>query len=416
MYRMYIIFYFLFFMSLNLYAAPSVDGLNGNEIKWLKEHPSIKVHNELDYIPINFYKNGKPQGYSIDYIRLIGKKLGIDIEFITGHTWAEYLRMAEKREIDVIMSVVETKERQNYLSFTQSYLKLYPFIYSNINNPVRSLEELNGKTLAIPKGYYFENLFSTNYPKIKLLKVADNLNAIKSVSLGQADATVGLSTTFEHLINEHFITTVYLSGEAKLNGMSKYFEKIGIRSDWEILKNILNKAINSITYEEERALKRKWNLILEHNVKDIIFNSQEKKWLKDNRTIKVHNEHDWAPFNFNKDGQPQGYSVDYIKLLASKVDINVEFISNKSWSESLDMLYKNKIDLVLNIAKTSKRIKKFNFTNKSYVKIQNGFVTQKTKPPIRSYSDLNGKTLAVVKDYAINDIIKKQYPDINILT
>ena len=416
MYRMYIIFYFLFFMSLNLYAAPSVDGLNGNEIKWLKEHPSIKVHNELDYIPINFYKNGKPQGYSIDYIRLIGKKLGIDIEFITGHTWDEYLRMAEKREIDVIMNVVETKERQNYLSFTQSYLKLYPFIYSNINNPVRSLEELNGKTLAIPKGYYFENLFSTNYPKIKLLKVADNLNAIKSVSLGQADATVGLSTTFEHLINEHFITTVYLSGEAKLNGMSKYFEKIGIRSDWEILKNILNKAINSITYEEERALKRKWNLILEHNVKDIIFNSQEKKWLKDNRTIKVHNEHDWAPFNFNKDGQPQGYSVDYIKLLASKVDINVEFISNKSWSESLDMLYKNKIDLVLNIAKTSKRIKKFNFTNKSYVKIQNGFVTQKTKPPIRSYSDLNGKTLAVVKDYAINDIIKKQYPDINILT
>ena len=406
---------FLISISVDLFAEQTLQGLNKEQQAWLKQHPVIKVHNESDYIPVNFYKNNKPQGYSIDYINLLAKKIGIEINFVSGYTWNQYLQMAKEKKIDVVLNVVKTKPREEYLKFTQTYLKLYPFIYSNDNEPIKSLEELNGKTLAIPKGYYFENLFEQNYPNIKLLKVADNLNSLKAVSLGEADATVGLSTTFEHLKNEHFINNVSLTGEAKLKGMSKYFEKIGVRSDWKIFQEILDIAINSVTYEEQFNLRKKWNLTISSNKNQLTFTREELKWLKENEEIKVYNENDWAPYNYNENNISKGYSIDYMNLLASKLDLKVKYISDISWSNSLDMLENNSLDLLLNIAKTTPRLKRFDFTNKWYLKVQNGFVSRKNSSAIKQYSQLEGKVLCIVEGYAIDDTIKKEYPLIKLL-
>ena len=46
------------------------------------------------------------------------------------------------------------------------------------------------------------------------------------------------------------------------------------------------------------------NINKSHN---IVFEKQEKEWIKNNPTIKVHNETNWPPYNYAKDGQPLGY-------------------------------------------------------------------------------------------------------------
>ncbi len=410
------IFFSLIFIIASLNAQLLITGLSKEQKQWLKEHPVITVQNESDYIPINFNKNATPQGFSIDYINFIAKKLDIKIEYKTGKTWNEYLKMIENKELDVILNVVKTKKRTNYLKFTKPYLKSYPFIYSNKKNSINSLKDLEGKTLAIPKGYYFEELFTKYYSKVKLLKVKNNLEALKKVSTNQADATIGMSSTFEHLINEHFITNVEIKSEAKLKGIDKFFERIGVRDDWEIFRDILDIAISQVKYEEEQFLKNKWKLAVEEKktvVDSIYLTQEEKKWIEDNDTIKVYSEEDWVPFNYRKNGEAKGFSIDYFNLLASKLNLNVEYVSGLSWNKAMDSLENSKIDVMLNIAKTKPRVKRFDYTSNIYLKVKSGFVQRKNTKDIIDFSQITDEKLAIVKGFIVNDFIKENYPKID---
>ncbi|MGM0518880.1 MAG: transporter substrate-binding domain-containing protein [Campylobacterota bacterium] len=403
----------LFFVTMN--AQNLISSLSDEQKQWLKKHPVITAQNESDYIPINFNKNGYPQGLSIDYMDFIAKKLGIKIKYISGKTWDEYLQMAKDKKIDIILNVVKTDTRKDYLKFTKPYLKTYPFIYANKNNDIKNLKDLSGKKLAIPKGYYFEELFEKNYPDIKLIKVKNNLEALKQVSTNQADATVGMSSTFEHLINEHFITNVEIRSESKISGISKYFERVGVRDDWGIFRNILDIAISQVKYEEEQLLKDKWKLaIIKKSVVDSIYLTQEEKnWLENNRVIKVYNEKDWVPFNYREDDIAKGFSIDYFNLLASKLNLNVKYIPNLSWNEAMNDLENSKLDVMLNIAKTKPRLQRFDFTSNIYLKVRSGFVQRKNSVDINDFSEIEDKKLAIVKGFIVNDFIKENYPNIN---
>ncbi len=67
--------------------------------------------------------------------------------------------------------------------------------------------------------------------------------------------------------------------------------------------------------------------LLNQNKNPIFFTEEEKIYLETHPTIKVHNEMSWPPFNYNIKGTPTGFSIDYMNLLASKLKIDVEYIS-----------------------------------------------------------------------------------------
>jgi ABC-type amino acid transport substrate-binding protein len=47
------------------------------EKRWLDAHPVIRVSNEPDYAPFDFIENGKPAGFSIDYLNLVARRAGL---------------------------------------------------------------------------------------------------------------------------------------------------------------------------------------------------------------------------------------------------------------------------------------------------------------------------------------------------
>ena len=139
--------------------------------------------------------------------------------------------------------------------------------------------------------------------------------------------------------------------------------------------------------------------------------THEKQYLKKHPIITAHNENNWAPFNFNKNGVAQGYSIDYMNLLASKIGIKVKYISGYSWNEYLTLLQTSKLDLIINISKNKKRIKTINFTKPFLIAKNTIFVNKKNK----NYSNLNsliGKTIAMPKDFFAQKYIEKNYPNI----
>ena len=50
--------------------------LTSEERTWLKQHPVIRVHNEKDWPPFNYFEYGSPGGCPVDYMDLVAATAG----------------------------------------------------------------------------------------------------------------------------------------------------------------------------------------------------------------------------------------------------------------------------------------------------------------------------------------------------
>ena len=110
--------------SARLYLTPA-------EKTWLAAHKKIVVGGEKDWVPFDFVdENGKYIGIANDYLKVIGEKLGIEVEIITGPSWDDLLSMMRRKEIDVLPAIYHSKEREAFVHFTTPYIKITEFIFS----------------------------------------------------------------------------------------------------------------------------------------------------------------------------------------------------------------------------------------------------------------------------------------------
>ncbi len=76
------------------------------------------------------------------------------------------------------------------------------------------------------------------------------------------------------------------------------------------------------------------------------FTKEEQEWIATHPVIRVANEMDWPPFDFNEEGIPKGLAIEHMNLLANKAGIKVEYISGKPWRELVDLFIDKKIDVM----------------------------------------------------------------------
>jgi signal transduction histidine kinase len=98
----------------------------------------------------------------------------------------------------------------------------------------------------------------------------------------------------------------------------------------------------------------------------------------------------------DKDGNIIGFFPEILHHIASAEEWNIEYIPG-SWSQSLARLEKNEIDLMVDVAFSERRSKKYDFTSET-VLINWGILYTRQNFQIESLFDLRGKTIAVMKD------------------
>lgn len=386
--------------------------LTKQEKDFLKSHPLIRVHNETDWPPFNYSKKGKPQGYSIDYMNLIAEKGGFDVEYVTGPTWNGFLEMMKGGSLDVMLNIVKTPERQSYLLYTSPYADNPNAILSKRKTPFNSIESLFGKTVAIPKGFFTEEILRKKYPKIKLLTVKNMLETMKAVVFGNADAAIGELAVFNHLLNEHMMTDLAISGEAKMGDPELSLLNLATRKNLPILASILKKGVDSISIEENKNLQEKW-FSARPKVKKIELTLEERNFLKSNPVLRVHNETDWPPYNYTKNGVPLGFSIDYMNLIAEKGGFKVDYISGPTWNGFLELMKEGALDVMLNIVKTPERQEYLLYTP-PYADNPNAILSKLDKP-YKTIESLFGKTVSLPSGFFTEEILRKHYPEINLL-
>lgn len=255
--------------------------LTKEEKAWINAHPVIKVHNEYDWAPFNFNKNNTPLGYSIDYIKHLAQIAGIKVEFITG-TWNALLEKTYNKEIDVMLNIARTKEREKHLLYVGVYAKNVSSILTKEDrDDITNIESLFGKKVSVIKGFVYEKFLKEKYPKIQIVTYPNTLESIKAVVYGEVDATLGKTAILNNMMNENVIKGLKYTADVKSNDPDMENLYIAVRNDAPQLQSILKKAMRQLSLEDIDELKLKWF----NQKRKVNFTQKEYKWLDKKRSL-----------------------------------------------------------------------------------------------------------------------------------
>mgnify|MGYP000851125610 FL=1 len=406
-------------MLLDYYISEKnkIEKLLSNEEKdFLKKNPIIKVHNELDWPPFNYNSDGKAMGYSIDYMNLVASKVGLGIEYVHGHTWNNFLQMIKENKIDVMLNIAKTANREKYLSFGLPYTKSIDTIFTKKDeNNLKRLNDLNGKTVAVIKSFYEEELLKEFYPEIKLLFVQDTLEGLKKVAFGEADGFIDNFAVANYFIENNLITNVKPAFEIKDDRFSLDMY-LATNKNNPILKNILEKGQNEVSTEELFELRKKWinSTPIENKVGKINLTYEEENYLNNKKTLTMCVDPDWEPFEkLDKNNQHVGISADLIKLISLKLGIQIKVIPTKSWEESVEFSKAKKCDIMSFLNQTPQRETWLNFTNTLFTD-PNVIIGRADNEPIKDLSKIKA-SIALPKETAMYERFQKDFPNLVIV-
>jgi len=238
--------------------------LTDEERAWLKDHPMIRVGNEIGWPPFSFVWDNKARGFSVDYLDLIAQRVGLQVEYVFGYTWNELLDMARTRKIDLLHSIIKTEDRSKYLQFTRSYLENPSAVFMQKGSPeISSIEDILDKNIAVVKGYYHEEIIRKRYPEIKLTTFNSTLEGMKAVSFGKVDAFIDEVAVVNYLLKQNKLSNVVVAGPTGLAGYKGAVLRFAARDDWPILVSILEKGMEAISEKGKNRLVADWALLSE---------------------------------------------------------------------------------------------------------------------------------------------------------
>lgn len=189
-----------------------------------------------------------------------------------------------------------------------------------------------------------------------------------------------------------------------------------------------NGKIGTITPERINLIINTYRVmgLIEHNINidDLIYTqhldntihltNEEKNYLNKKEKITMCVDPNWMPFEKIENGKHIGIAADYIKLIEEKIKKPITLVPTKSWSESLELGEKRVCDIFSLLRTTPQREKFLDFT-KPYLEIPLVLAADINAPFIDNFQQITDKKIAIIKDYALGEVLRIKYPNIDFI-
>jgi len=131
-------------------------------------------------------------------------------------------------------------------------------------------------------------------------------------------------------------------------------------------------------------------------------------------SVKISNEQDWPPLDFAVAGEPQGYTVEVLKMAAEVLGLQIEFINGYTWAQLLERFNQDKIDIIQPIAR-NREIQNKGYFSTPIANLPVGMAFRDSDDPVDNLEAMHGKTLAIPKGWSSIQAIHTAFPGIKIL-
>jgi|GEM_PF-5257329 len=240
-------------------AAPPTPQLTftAEEREWLARKPVLRMGYDPGFPPFDFTgADGRHAGMVSDYMHLIGERLGIHIEPVHGLSWSEVLDAAREKRIDIVSLARPTPEREKYLLFTRPLIKDLAVIVTRQDEPFSTdLSRYAKRKVAVIRGYATHEVMRQRFPDIEPLLVETNLEGLRAVVSGRAAAMVADLAVSAYEISRHGLSNLKIVAPFELDRPDL---AIAVRDDLPILRDLIEKALASITEHERLFIANRW--------------------------------------------------------------------------------------------------------------------------------------------------------------
>ena len=174
--------------------------------------------------------------------------------------------------------------------------------------------------------------------------------------------------------------------------------------------NSLSYNLEKINFQEEKLE----TFAYETKENNLNLTQEQKEYLKDKKELKLCVDPNWLPLEKIENNEHIGITSDFFKLISQMIETPISLVETKEWTESLEKIKRRECDILSLAEKTPSREKYLNFT-KPYFSAPLVIVTKVGVPFVDNLNSIKEKSLAIVKDYSMEELLKNKYPGINLI-
>ena len=382
------------------------------ELDWLSKNEVIKYVYDPDWAPFEF-NNGVNihSGIVADILKIIKEKSGIKFQAIPTSTWADSVKLAEDKKIDMYSAVLETEDRKKYMNYTSRYVFKYfgGLVARKTDSYPSNLKiekSLIDKKIGLVRGNAIGEFMRDKYPNLTYIDLDSTQDGFLKLRDKSIDTFVLNVVSADYYINHNGFSDAKVISKLDF----EFGLKIAISKDKpkEII-SILNKVIDSIDKADIDSVYEKWV----HTDEYVVLNNKEKNYIKQQIPIKYVYDPNREPFEYvNSLQNHSGITADILELITKKSGLKFEEIKTDSWKDSVNLIKNKKADMFSFVIETDERKKYLKFSDKVLFKVPLVFVNNIKDNNIYENIkfDLINKKIGIVKSRAIYKKLSNKFP------
>jgi len=386
-------------------------GLSPAQRQWIAAHPRIRFSVDPGFAPFEFLDDERGyHGMAADFLHLIASKTGLEFELVRQDDWPAAVAALRERRIDLLPCIGYGERRDTFIAYSEPYLRFARVIVTRSDADIAGLADLADRRVVV-QAHSSHHAFLQEQTTIDAPTLPDFEDALLAVSRGEADATVGNLATVTHLVGDMTLTNLKVAGYADPEPQAL---SMGVREDWPELAGIIDQALARISNRERREILDRWVPLPTAAAAQLDLTEAEREWLLMHPRVTVAWDSGWAPVEFaGPGGEARGISVDYLDAIEDMLGIRFDLDPAGDWQTRYEDLREGRLDMSSCIAITPERLEHLEFTQ-PYLDAPVVFFGRQDLPYLRGFDDIDGHRVAVVADYATDEWISRDHPEVEL--
>ncbi|CAK1829728.1 two-component system, NarL family, sensor histidine kinase EvgS [Vibrio crassostreae] len=303
------------------------------------------------------------EGLLISMLDEVSANAGFKYQIELYPTFSGVLSAFEKGELDLLVGVSSTKERQEYMTFSEPMFSIRRAVITQ-NLKINDLSELATVNLALEKGFALNDLLPSLLPESRITTLDSTQAAFTAVEENHVDAYIGDALSLSALLREQPKDSLTLSVLPDLPADHLHF---AVKKGKHKLLSRINFALEDIKQDSLQSIYNQWlapsqhSMLLDYGTLNLT--QDEKNWLDKNPSIPVGTHSNWYPYDFtNEQQQHSGLSADVLNLISNVLGVSFESTTYLT-PEAAEVAFNNGETMVLtNITPTTDKARYMDFT------------------------------------------------------
>ena len=387
--------------------------LNSAEKQWLAEHDKLRVGIAIaDYEPVDItHDRNRYQGISADYLSIVRDKLGVSIEVLGYKKRDQAVAELLSGKIDILASASSFESGVEGLVSSTAYMTDRSVIVGRgcDTDPAHTW---SGKKIGFIDGYIDIHTAHAFYPDSEIIITPTLHSAMEALIEGDIDAFIGNEVIIQSFKSVRPYSGLRIIGDSALPDSGFAF---ATRRADPMLGALIERALGSLDEAVSHRVLARWTSGLEGSIAHQHLNllPREREWIKRNPVVTVAGQQ-FPLYAFkNGNGRWEGLSVDILKRVSRMTGL--QFVHKEAFSteHTLDMLQSGEAQMNATLSINHERKAFLNFTY-SYGGSPWVFVVRSHDSRLGSLDQLSGMVLVLPARHALEELIKREYPAIEL--